>query len=387
MRKTVIEISKSAYHRNLRFLRKQLGPNVELASVIKANAYGHGIETMVPMAESFGIRHFAVFSADEAQAAWKCNRRGSQITIMGSIDREELDWAIENGISFYVFGMRRLDEAIAEAERQARPARIHLELETGLNRMGLHQSHLNQAVSKIRRHQTAVIVEGVCTHFAGAESIANYVRIQEQLKIFRERCTWLAQQGIPFKRRHCASSAATLTYPETHMDMVRIGIAQYGFWPSEETRIAFYNKTEADRRAPVRDPLKRVMTWKSSVMNLKDVSRGEFVGYGTSYMTTRRQTIASVPVGYYHGFPRSLSNLGRVLVNGKRASVVGAVGMNLMMVDVTDIPGVNQGDEVVIIGRQKRAQISVTSFSDMTSYLNYEVLARLSPNIPRVGVK
>jgi alanine racemase len=132
--------------------------------------------------------------------------------------------------------------------------------------------------------------------------------------------------------------------------------------------------------------LKPVMSWKSRVMAIQDVAAGEFIGYGMTYQTTRKQRIASVPVGYFHGFARNLSNLGHVLVRGRRALVVGTVAMNMMMIDVTDVPGIQKGDEVVIIGKQKRMNISVASFSDMTRNLNYEVLVSLSCDIPRVVV-
>lgn len=135
------------------------------------------------------------------------------------------------------------------------------------------------------------------------------------------------------------------------------------------------------------DPLKRVISWKSRVMGVKAISPGEFIGYGTSYLTTRKQTVALVPVGYSHGFPRILSNLGHVLIHGRRALVVGMVNMNMMTVDVTDIPGVKRGDEVVLIGKQGKQQITVTGFSDLTRFLNYEVLVRLPQETPRAVVE
>jgi alanine racemase len=171
------------------------------------------------------------------------------------------------------------------------------------------------------------------------------------------------------------------------MDMVRIGIAQYGFWPSKEAEMDFCLRQQEQNRKKWVDPLRRVMRWKSWVMNVKEIPPGEFVGYGTSYLTTRRQKVASVPVGYFHGFHRSLSNRGYILVNGKRCQVVGLVNMNMMMVDVTDADGVKVGDEVVIIGSQKKRSIPVGSFSDMTRFLNYEILVQLPSEIPRIVVR
>lgn len=154
---------------------------------------------------------------------------------------------------------------------------------------------------------------------------------------------------------------------------------QYGFWPSDETLINYLNKKE-DKT----DPLKRVISWKTRVMDTKEVNTGEFIGYGTTYLAHKKLKIATIPVGYAHGFSRSLSNTGRVLIHGKRVGVVGIVNMNLMTVDVTDIPETKKGDEVVLIGSQGDLSLSVASFSELSNQLNYELLTRLPNRIPRV---
>jgi alanine racemase len=382
-----IELSKSALQKNIRFIRKLIGSDVKYSSVIKGNAYGHGIREFVPLAEECGINHFSVFSADEAATALAYRSEDCHICIMGSIDDDELPWAIENDVSFYVFDLGRLQAAIAAAERIGKPARVHIELETGLNRTGFQGDQLVRAVEIIKSKSPHITVEGVCTHYAGAESITNYVRIQNQITEYERQYRWLVGQGFEFGLRHTACSAAALSYPETRMEMVRIGIAQYGFWPSHETRMKFVLENIKNGRKKSHDPLKRVMTWKSHVMNVKEVEPGEFVGYGTSYLVTHRQKIASIPIGYHHGFPRSLSNLGYVLIRGRRAQVIGMVNMHGIMVDVTRFKEVERGDEVVLIGKQKKSEITVGSFSDLSRFLNYEVLARLPYNIPRIIVE
>lgn len=381
-----IELSEAALRQNIRFLEAQIGSGTRFCSVIKGNAYGHGIETFVPLAERCGVRRFAVFSGDEALRAQRSLTQTSDVLVMGDLDGPAIEWAVESGIGFYVFDRGRLDAAEAAARRVGRRARVHLEVETGLHRTGFDRAELRRVVRRLVEAADVLSVDGVTTHYAGAESVGNYLRIQHQLAAFRETVTWLRAEGVTPPLRHTACSAAALTYPETRMDLVRFGIAHYGFWPSQETRMhwALRNDDESNRRSA--DPLRRVMRLKSRVMAVKHVPRGEFVGYGTAYLTTRRQTFAAVPVGYFHGFARSLSNLGHVLVCGRRAPVAGLVNMNMMMVDVTDIPAVQSGDEVVIIGRQKRAEITVASFSDMTRFLNYEVLVRLPSDIPRVVV-
>jgi len=384
---SVIELSESALQNNISFLKSQLNPNVKFSSVIKGNAYGHGIEVFVPMAEKCGIRHFSTFSANEAFHAWRSLSEPSGIMIMGDMEEDSLGWAIENNIEFYIFDLERLKRAHRLAIKTGKKAQIHIELETGLNRTGLDYKSLQSAVDFLKDNRDYFEIKGICTHYAGAETVSNYLRIQNQIESFKEQCKWLRSKGIKSFARHSACSAATLTYPETQMDMVRIGIAQYGYWSSQETQMLYYLRNGVRDKKKIVDPLKRIIKWKSRITAVKEVEPGEFIGYGTHYLTQRKQRIASVPVGYSHGFARSLSNLGRVLVRGRRASVVGVVNMNMMMVDVSNIPDAEIHDEVVIIGRQKKLQISVASFSDMTNYLNYEVLVRLPSEIPRVVVK
>jgi len=378
---SVIEIDPRALAHNLRFLRRQLGDRPVLCSVIKGNAYGHGIECFVPLAEEAGVRQFAVFSAEEARRAHAASTRPQTRTmIMGCIDAPELEWAIERGLSFWVFDLQRLRDAVEAAGRVGRPARIHLELETGLHRTGLDEPALPAVLDVLREAGPRVRVLGVCTHYAGAESVSNYLRIHQQRERFERLCGVLEAGGLSWELRHTACSAAALTYPGTIMDLARIGIAQYGFWPSRETRM--HHLTRSGR--PGARPLRRLLTWKSRIMALKDVPAGEFVGYGTSYLPERDNRIAVVPVGYADGYSRSLSNLGRVLIHGRRASVVGVVNMSALLVDVTRVPGVGLGDEVVLIGKQGRLSITVASFSELTRMVDYETLCRLPPDIPRV---
>lgn len=386
MSSSVIELSKKAFKKNLHFLSKQIGKSTIFSSVIKGNAYGHGIEVFVPLAEECGIRHFSVFDAFEGLRAVKSRTRHSVIMIMGAIENEELEWAIENDVQFYIFSKDRLNASIEASKRVGKPARIHLELETGLNRMGLDGEALDDAINIISDNHNNIRIEGICTHFAGAESINNYYRIQNQIDKFHILAQYLKAKKLELGLRHAACSAAVFNYPETIMDLVRVGITQYGFWPNKETQLRYSLTDAKDLGRKFIDPLKRVMKWKSRIMNIKQVKSGDFIGYGTSYQAARNQRIASVPVGYFHGFSRNLSNYGRVLVQGKRVAVVGLVNMNMMMINITDVPTARNGDEVVIIGNQNSAQITVASFSDMTDNLNYEVLVSLQPDIPRIVV-
>ena len=377
-----IEISESALRNNIRVLRRILGKNVAFCSVVKANAYGHGLAEFVPMAERCGVRSFAVFSSEEAATLLDFRTAGSDIMIMGSLENGDVSWAVENGLSFWVFDLTRLKAAENAAARCGRPARIHLEVETGMHRLGLSARSLGAAARRIRRQPDRLVLEGVCTHLAGAESSANNHRITEQIRIYQERIEILRREKLDQYISHLSCSAAALNYTAARGDLVRFGIAQYGFWPSLETRMTFTAGKNRGKRAELR----RVMSWRSRLINIKIVPAGKFVGYGNSYLTTGKTRIAAVPVGYHHGIERSQSNLGPVLVHGLRCPSVGISNMHLMSVDVTHVPEARVGDEVVLIGHQGDDEITLGEFGNRTNDLNYETLARLDANLKRIVV-
>jgi len=376
-----IELSRSALVRNLAFIRSQTGPAAHLYSVLKGNAYGHGIELMARMLADAGTRRFAVFDAVEALRIHRVVEPEREILVMGFMDRHEIEWAIENDIQFYVFDVPRLEEAIAAAKSVGRTAQVHIEVETGLHRTGLAEAELPRALDLLVGNGEHVRLAGLCTHFAGAENVSNHDRIRRQFEIYHERLNYCVSRGVVPGARHTACSAAVVAYPDTILDMVRVGILHYGFWPSRETQLHYLARNPTDR-----NPLRRVISWRSRVIAVKEVPTGEYIGYGTTFLTEQPTRIAVVPVGYAYGYARSLSNLGRVLIRGRRLPVVGIVNMNMITVNLAEAPDVETGDEVVLIGRQGNNSISVASFSEMSSQLNYEMLTRLPMSIPRTIV-
>ncbi len=378
---SIIEISRSAFEHNLSFLKSYLKDGVRICSVVKGNAYGHGIELFVPLAEECGINHFSVFSADEALRVHQSRVGDSSIMIMGMIENDQLEWAIENEIEFYVFEPIRLQQALLVAQRVGKKAKVHIEVETGMNRTGFALKQLPALLQLLRTNSAHLCFQGVCTHFAGAESVTNYYRIKVQQHNFDKALKLVAASGLSPVLTHTACSAAALRYPKAQMDMVRLGIVQYGFFPTREVLIEYLTKKNTKV-----NPLQRLLTWKTRIMDVKAVKAGEFVGYGTSYLANSDKVIATIPVGYSHGFSRSLSNQGRVLIHGQRISVIGMVTMNMITVDVTDVENVSIGDEVVLIGKQGDLEISVSSFSEYSDQINYELLTRLPADLPRTVV-
>lgn len=377
---SIIEIKCKAIENNVHFIRQLIGPDVVISAVIKGNAYGHGIEVAIPALEYSGVTHFAVYSSSEARDAYNVMDDSSTLMIMGFIFEDDLKWVIQHQIEFYVSNLSTLKQAISMAKKLEKPARIHIDVETGMNRTGLLLKDLKKAIPIIKDNAEHLMLQGLTSHLAGAESIANHNRVKKQFSVFRKRRKLLHESGISPTLHHIASSAATISYPETRMDMVRTGILLYGYWPTKETFIYYIH-----RRKDKSDPLKRAVTWRTQVMSTKTVPEGEFIGYGLSFQAQSKMEIMILPVGYSNGYSRSLSNNGHVLVKGQRAEVIGSVNMNMILCDISTIKGkIHIGDEVVLIGQQGDMEISFSSFADMNNSLNYEILARLPNNIERV---
>ncbi len=373
-----IELSPEALKNNLGFIQRKIPRGVKICSVIKGNAYGHGFSEYTEMAMRLGIGYFAVHAAEEAYRLLKRIDQKPEIFIMGDVENEAISWAIENGLEFSVFDFARLEHAVYHAKKLKSKAKIHFEIETGMRRTGFENTELPQLVDFLKKHSDNIIFQGLFTHFAGAESLANNFRINKQKSNFDQSVEFFKSFHLNPIYTHAACSAVVLNYPEAIGNMVRVGIVQYGFWPNKETHIRYCGEKEKNS-----DPLKRVMRWTTRVMALKEVRKGSFVGYGTSYLAHKNMKLAILPVGYSHGYGRNLSNVGSVLINGKHCPIVGLVNMNSITVDITYAGEIGIGDEVVLIGRQKGKEITVNSFSEQANQLNYELLTRLPYGIPR----
>lgn len=373
-----IIIRKAALRNNVEFIQSVVKRKTVISAVIKGNAYGHGVSVIIPALEELGIGHFSVYSSPEAKEVLRYKSRDSAIMIMGFIYSGDLEWIIRNDVEFYVSDPLQLNQALLKARSLKKDAKIHLDIETGMNRTGLTIKQLKEAIGVLDRNREYLTVRGATSHFAGAESIANHTRIKKQFSVFNKRIKTLHESGIYPDRKHIASSAAIINYPETQLDLVRTGILIYGYWPTKET---FINYTH--RKKDKTDPLKRALSWVTQVMLTKDIPEGEFIGYGLNYQALHKMRIMILPVGYCNGYSRSLSNNGHVIVHGMRSPVIGIVNMNMIICDITDDPGVRPGDEVTLIGQQGDAEISFSSFAEMNNSLNYEILARLPDNIER----
>lgn len=340
----------------------------DVAFVVKGNAYGHGLPTVVPAAMAAGQRTFCTFSAAEAERVRR-HGPGARIIVMGHIDSADIPWASKHNVELYAHAHHAF-QAMQEAEA---PLRVHLEVETGMHRTGMQPEHALDAARAMADDPYLQHV-GTCTHLAGAESLANMPRIDAQVQRFHDFVDALKDHGISPGTRHIASSSAALLRPELRLDMVRLGIAMYGTWPTRDVQA---NCREAWEPRPA-------MAWRSRVMDVHKVGDGAYIGYGKHAAAEGETMVAIVPVGYADGFARGLSENGCVLIRGDRHPIIGMVNMNMLQVDVTGTQ-VEEGDEVVLIGNQGDQRIGVHSFAEDHDMVNYELMTRLGQHLPRRG--
>lgn len=380
MYKTWIEIDAEKYGKNLDFFRSRLDPNVILSLVVKSNGYGHGLEEIVTLASKSGIGHFCVHNIEEALRV-KNTYNNAKILIMGYITPDELDVVIENEFELVCFNADLPALAEKSAKKMDKIAVLHLKLETGTNRYGLDRETFCALLPEIKKYKH-VRLEGLYTHYANIEDTTDHTFAQHQLIRFLDFQRETLENNFSGLISHTACSAAILLFPQTHFQMVRLGISQYGFWPSRETYLSYLHKKNTTDESG----LQPILTWKTRISQIKEVDQDQFIGYGCTYRVTRKSKIAVLPVGYADGYDRKLSNKGYVLINGKRAQIRGRICMNLIMVDITDIPDVKVNDEVVLIGRQNTEWISAEDIAAWAESIHYEVITRISQAIPRVVV-
>ena len=301
----------------------------------------------------------------------------------------DLARALELDVRLVVYNTETIDElgalnppAPEKGGRAGTPARVHIKIETGTHRQGVLVSDLPAFAERIKKYDS-VAVEGVTTHFANIEDTTNDAYYREQLGEFQKGIDTLQEHGITPEIRHCSAAGAGLLFPESHFEMVRVGVSLYGLWPSEKVHNAYKKMGGAEDLRPA-------LSWKARIAQVKTLPEGKYIGYGCAHQTTRTTTMALIPIGYSDGFVRSMAGRASVLVRGKRAPLLGRVSMNNIVVDVTDIPGVALEDEVVLIGRQGGDEISMEEFASWADTINYEIPTRISAcvygSVPRIFV-
>lgn len=374
-----VEIDRSALQHNVQTFRRLSGDRI-LAAVVKGNAYGHGMTQVASTIEA-SVDWFAVNSVDEA-CALRAHGSTKPVLIMGATIPERYDEVVAGGFRQVVFSCNDAESLAAVAAGHGVRSPVHIEVETGTNRLGARPEECVRLATHIRS-LPALELEGIYTHYANVEDTLDSSYAEQQLTRFQRALEQVESAGrVPIK--HSAASAATMLYPQTHFNLVRMGVGLYGLWPSPLTR-------QASESGEGGLQLRPVLSWKTRVVHLNDVPMGETIGYGCTYYVSQPRRIATVPIGYYEGLDRGLSSrgpdpVGHMLVRGCRAPIVGRVSMNMTMIDVSRIPGVAVGDEVVVIGEQGDAHATAESMADALDTINYEVVTRIGASLPRVVV-
>lgn len=370
-----IELDADAPDRNVRELRSCTAGAPLFCAVVKSNAYGHGMKEIAGLIPS--ADWLAVNSLDEGLELRGLGER-RPVLLMGHAPLDRLGEALDAGLRLTVFNRETLDR-LERLASPARPAVIHLKVETGTGRQGVMPEDLVPMALRARSIP-GVVTEGISTHFANIEDTLNHGYAERQLAVFRSCMDSLAAAGAAPPVVHAACTAAGILFPSTHFGMVREGIGVYGLWPSRET---YLSALMGGRPVP---SLRPVLSWKTRLVQVKEVPEGSFVGYGCTFRTTRRTRIGVLPVGYADGYDRALGNSAWVLVRGRRAPVIGRVCMNLTMIDVTDIESPSLEEEVVLLGRSGDEEISAETMASWAGTINYEIVTRISPLLPRIVV-
>lgn len=368
-RATLAVVDLDAISHNLSTLRSLLPPSVAICAVVKADAYGHGA---VPVSKELEAQKVDAFGVATIEEGLELRRAGIQRPIMVlGYGFSGIEAAQEHGLAPVIYSpgtARRISEAVRQMKK---PLSVHLKLDTGMGRLGLLEDQWAFALEELLGNPW-IRLEGIATHLSSAESDPDFTRAQlhrfeEALEKVRRVC------GVGQQRIHVANSAGSLNHPESLYDMVRLGLLLYGAYPEPGLKDKVL--------------VRPAMTFKTQVLYVKSLPAGSPVSYGQTYHTKRASRIATVAAGYADGYRRDLSNRGWVLIRGCRAPVVGNVTMDLTMVDVTDVPGVSEGDEVTLFGPAGGSCLPVEELAEEIGTISYELLCAVSRRVPRVYAK
>jgi len=367
-RPTVAEIDLEALAFNYRQIRKRVPKRTGILAVVKADAYGHGALPISHKLEELGAEYLGVAISQEGV---KLRRGGvkAPILILGGIFPEEEEEVIRNDLTPVIFEMDSLVRLSKIAGRKRKKIKVHLKVDTGLGRLGVPFDQFPVFLKELKKVRN-IEIEGILSHFSMTDREEAYS--SSQWKKFQEALAIAREAGLKSRYFHMANSANLTFFTQYSGNMVRSGIMLYGSYPSPKIEKLIN--------------LKPVLTLKTRIHFLKSVPAGTRISYGGTFSTRRESLIATLPVGYADGYSTFLSNQGEVLIRGRRAPVVGRVCMDLIMADVTDIPGASKGDEVILIGRQGRERITADEIARKIGSIPYEVLCLIGKRVPRVYI-
>jgi len=364
------EVDLEAIRENLAWIRHQVGPGVQVLTVVKADAYGHGLRHIAARLMQSGTDIFGVANLVEARAI-RAVGAGWPILMLGACLPEEVGDAVRDEVMPVISTAAEAREFANAARRQRRIVRAHLKVDTGMGRLGVDPGEAFELAQSLRQ-LPGLELAGLCTHFAAAEDDPDFTR--EQITRFREVVDALAAAGIRVPWIHASGSAALLNEESARFNLVRPGLLVYGIVPPGQRAV--------DRHLSSR--VRPVLAWKCRVSLVKTVPAGVSLSYGRTFVAPRALRVATLTVGYGDGYPRAASNVASVLIGGRRCPVVGRVTMDQMLVDVSHVDPVNPGDEVVLVGRQGKQEITTPELAGWSGSIPWEILTGISHRVPRI---
>ena len=366
-----IDLDAIAY--NMEQMRQNIRPETKVMAVIKADGYGHGAVQIAEMMERWNyIWGFAVATLDEA-VVLRTEGIQKPILVLGCVFPDQYMEMLKHEIRMNIYTEEMAESISRMAAREGKTAYMHIKLDTGMSRLGFGINEQSAETIKRISKMPNVNMEGIFTHFTKADE-KDQSFTKKQIQEFVWMTERLKEKNVRFTYEHCSNSAGIIDVPEANFDIVRAGISTYGLYPSEEV-----DKTNVK--------LKPALALKSHVAFVKEIESGTPVSYGGTFVAKEKMKIATIPVGYADGYPRSLSNKGYVLIRGKKAPILGRVCMDQFMVDVTQIEGVSFGDKVTMIGKDGNEILPVEVLSELSGRFNYEFVCDLGKRIPRVYVR
>jgi len=372
--RTWLEIDCRAIEKNYKFFRSLINSKTKLMAVVKSNAYGHGLVDFAKELKRLGADWFGVDSVMEGLAL---RREGikSPILVLGYTLPDKFKEAAENDISITVSSFEILKSL--QKNHFSKSLKIHIKVDTGMHRQGFLLQNLPKVLSflKIENCKLKIKLEGLYTHFAAAKNPAFPEYTKNQIAEFEKWRSAFKKAGLS-PICHTSATAGAMIFPQANFDMVRIGIGLYGLWPAKEIQSYF---TDRISLAPT-------LSWKTIISEIKDLPKGSKIGYDCTETLQKDSRVAVCPIGYWHGYPRVLSSIGFVLVNGQRARILGRVSMDMISIDVTDIKNAKIGSEVILIGKQGKEEIFAGELANLSDTSHYEIVTRLNPLMKRVYI-
>jgi len=364
-RPTWAQIDLGAIRYNIAQIKRYISKDVKVMSVVKANAYGHGIVEVSRTVTESGVDYLGVATMDEAVCLRQHNIR-KPILVLGSVLSDEIEAAFRYGITLTACSNELIKEIERKARRKKKKCKVHIKVDTGMGRIGIWHQEAPAFINRVSDLKN-VLLDGVYTHFSSAGRDTQFTNYQ--IESFENALKELKEEGVNIPFRHAANSIATVDFKRSHLNMVRPGIIIYGMYPKRNFAELF--------------KLRPALSLKTRIVYLKDVPAGRSISYGRTYITDKDTKIATIPIGYADGYGRILSNKAYVLIRGKRARIVGRVTMDQVMVDVGHVDKVKLKDEVVLIGRQEGSQITTEELARLCGTIPYEIVCSIGSRVPR----